>query len=244
MTTLYEISFMCISKQECDDKLKSYYKKNLEEIFQNRRKEFNFEIKTFTVKDKSYNTIKSTIQLFRKINLEEIKNKDKKNDKENDKENGKENDKENDKEKEKKKEIQKLNYCSINKEKLYSNITFIDSIGKFLDNSFYFIKYISNKNIAKTSIGETKVIEIARCGYNMENILEELGYKESNVRNDLGFYYQYKYYPIICIYGILRDNKHIFLQIRGYYNELNKDEILSKLDEITKLLSELFFMEN
>ena len=228
MTTLYEISFMCISKQECDDKLKSYYKKNLEEIFQNRRKEFNFEIKTFTVKDKSYNTIKSTIQLFRKINLEEINNKDK----------------ENDKEKEKKKEIQKLNYCSINKEKLYSNITFIDSIGKFLDNSFYFIKYISNKNIAKTSIGETKVIEIARCGYNMENILEELGYKESNVRHDLGFYYQYKYYPIICIYGILEDNKHIFLQIRGYYNELNKDEILSKLDEITKLLSELFFMEN
>jgi hypothetical protein len=219
---------MCISKQECDDKLKSYYKKNLEEIFQNRRKEFNFEIKTFTVKDKSYNTIKSTIQLFRKINLEEINDEDE----------------ENDKEKEKKKEIKKLNYCSINKEKLYSNITFIDSIGKFLDNSFYFIKYISNKNIAKTSIGETKVIEIARCGYNMENILEELGYKESNVRNDLGFYYQYKYYPIICIYGILEDNKHIFLQIRGYYNELNKDEILSKLDEITKLLSELFFMEN
>jgi hypothetical protein len=228
MTNLYEISFMCISKQECDDKLKSYYKKNLEEIFQNKRKEFNFEIKTFTVKDKSYNTIKSTIQLFRKINLEEINNKDK----------------ENDKEKEKKMEIKKLNYCSINKEKLYSNITFIDSIGKFLDNSFYFIKYISNKNIAKTSIGETKVIEIARCGYNMENILEELGYKESNVRNDLGFYYQYKYYPIICIYGIIEDNKHIFLQIRGYYNELNKEEILSKLDEITKLLSELFFMEN
>ena len=228
MTTLYEISFMCISKQECDNKLKSYYKKNLEEIFQNRRKEFNFEIKSFTVKDKSYNTIKSTIQLFRKINLKEINDEDE----------------ENDKEKEKKKEIKKLNYCSINKEKLYSNITFIDSIGKFLDNSFYFIKYISNKNIAKTSIGETKVIEIARCGYNMENILEELGYKESNVRNDLGFYYQYKYYPIICIYGILEDNKHIFLQIRGYYNELNKDEILSKLDEITKLLSELFFMEN
>ena len=228
MTTLYEISFMCISKQECDDKLKSYYKKNLEEIFQNKRKEFNFEIKTFTVKDKSYNTIKSTIQLFRKINLKEINDEDE----------------ENDKEKEKKKEIKKLNYCSINKEKLYSNITFIDSIGKFLDNSFYFIKYISNKNIAKTSIGETKVIEIARCGYNMENILEELGYKESSVRRDLGFYYQYKYYPIICIYGILEDNKHIFLQIRGYYNELNKDEILSKLDEITKLLSELFFMEN
>jgi hypothetical protein len=217
---------MCISKQECDDKLKSYYKKNLEEIFQNRRKEFNFEIKTFTVKDKSYNTIKSTIQLFRKIPVEEINNK------------------EDDQEKEKKKEIKKLNYCSINKEKLYSNITFIDSIGKFLDNSFYFIKYISNKNIAKTSIGETKVIEIARCGYNMENILEELGYKESSVRRDLGFYYQYKYYPIICIYGILENNKHIFLQIRGYYNELNKEEILSKLDEITKLLSELFFMEN
>ena len=226
MTTLYEISFMCISKQECDDKLKSYYKKNLEEIFQNRRKEFNFEIKTFTVKDKSYNTIKSTIQLLRKIPVEEINNK------------------EDDQEKEKKKEIKKLNYCSINKEKLYSNITFIDSIGKFLDNSFYFIKYISNKNIAKTSIGETKVIEIARCGYNMENILEELGYKESSVRKDLGFYYQYKYYPIICIYGIIEDNKHIFLQIRGYYNELNKEEILSKLDEITKLLSELFFMEN
>mgnify|MGYP006873164027 FL=1 len=228
MSTLYEISFMCISKQECDDKLKSYYKKNLEEIFQNERKQFNFEIKTFTVKDKSYNTIKSTIQLFRKISIEEINNKDK----------------ENDKEKEKKKEIKKINYCSINKEKLYSNITFIDSIGKFLDNSFYFLKYISNKNIAKTSIGETKVIEIARCGYNMENILGELGYKESNLRYDLGFYYQYKYYPIICIYGILENNKHIFLQIRGYYNDSNKEEILSKLDEITKLLSELFFMEN
>jgi len=228
MTTLYEISFVCISKQECDNKLKSYYKKNLEEIFQNERKEFNFEIKTFTVKDKSYNTIKSTIQLYRKISKEEIDNKGT----------------ENDKEKEQKKEIKKLNYCSINKEKLYSNITFIDSIGKFLDNSFYFIKYISNKNIAKTSIGETKVIEIARCGYNMENILGELGYKQSNVRYDLGFYYQYKYYPIICIYGILQDNKHIFLQIRGYYTELNKEEILSKIDEITKLLSELFFMEN
>jgi len=227
MTTLYEISFVCISKQECDNKLKSYYKKNLEEIFQNERKEFNFEIKTFTVKDKSYNTIKSTIQLFRKISKDEINQG-----------------KENDKEKEQKKEIKKLNYCSINKEKLYSNITFIDSIGKFLDNSFYFIKYISNKNIAKTSIGETKVIEIARCGYNMENILGELGYKQSNVRYDLGFYYQYKYYPIICIYGILQDNMHIFLQIRGYYTELNKEEILSKIDEITKLLSELFFMEN
>ena len=225
MTNLYEVSFLCISKQECEGEIKDYYKKNLEEIFQNERNKFNFEIKTFIVKDPNYKTVKSTLQLYRKLSDEEANTQNEP------KEKGKE-------------EIEnnKKFFCSINKEKLYSNISFIDSIGKFFDKSFYFIKYISNKNI-QSPIGKTKIIEIARCGYNMENILLELGYEESQKRINLGFYYQYKYYPIICIYGIVNGNKHIFLQVRGYYTELNKDEILSKINEVIKLLSELFLVK-
>ena len=130
----------------------------------------------------------------------------------------------------------------MNKEKLYSNITFYDSIGKFIEKSLYFVKYISNKNLNLEN-WETRVIEIARCGYNMEQILKDMGYEESKQLNDLGFFYQYKNFPIICIYGVVQDNQNIYLQIRGYYTENNKDEILEKLKYIAKELSNLFIIK-
>ena len=187
MSNLYEVSLLCVSKEECNQERKSYYKKTLEEIFQNARMKFNFEIKTFTVLDSIYKTINSTVQLYRKLTDEETnelsQNKNKeittnKIDKE--------------KEREKKEYNKKVNFCSLNKEKLYSNISFFDSIGKFFDKSTYFVKYISNKNIEPT-LGTTKIIEIARCGYNMENILKDMGYKQfGDAKNHFGFFYQYK----------------------------------------------------
>ena len=247
MSILYEVSFLCVSKEECDQVRKSYYKKTLEEIFQNPRMKFNFEIKTFVVLDRTYNTIKSTIQLYRKLSDEETNELTKKNDKNNEA-NSNENNKEKEKEKEKKEFNKKVNFCLINKEKLYSNISFYDSIGKFFDKSIYFVKYISNKNIQPT-LGTTKIIEIARCGYNMENILKDMGYTQNgDSKNHYGFFYQYKYYPIICIYGVsnVSENsviQNIFLQIKGYYNEVNKDEIIEKLNEVAKLLQDLFFIK-
>ena len=95
-----------------------------------------------------------------------------------------------------------------------------------------------------STIGETKIIEIARCGFNMEKILIEMGYEFIKLRKDLGFYYQYKYYPIICIYGIVTDIPNIFLQVRGYYTDSNKDEILEKLNIISKKLSDLFYIKS
>ena len=242
MSNLYEVSFLCVSKKECEVNKKDYYKKTLEEIFQNSRIKFNFEIKTFVVKDPVFNTIKSTIQLYRKLSDEETAELTKEEDKEKIK------DTENisiDKEKEKKEYNKKVNFCSLNKEKLYSNISFYDSIGKFFDKSFYFVKYISNKNIQPT-LGKTKTIEIARCGYNMENILKDMGYKQNGVKNHFGYFYQYKYYPIIGIYGIVRINdnlQNIFLQVKGYYNEMNKDEILEKLNVVSKQLKDLFYIK-
>ena len=174
MSILYEVSLIGISKQECDDNLKNMYKQNIEEIFQNERIKYDFEKKIFVIKDPQFDSIKSTVQLFRKLSNEEIgayykipQNTKDSADKEKDKE----------KEKEKKFLNQKINFCALNKEKLYSNISFYDTIGKFLENSIYFMKYISNKKI-DSMLGDTKIIEVARCGYNMENILKDLGYKE------------------------------------------------------------------
>ena len=233
MSILNEISFFCISKQECDDQLKKEYKENLREIFQNDRSKSNYEIKTFKIKSKNFHTDISTIKLYRKLFDDEIPtiNSDKNKDTENNKD------------KEKSEFNKKLYFCSLNKEKLYSNISFSDSLGKFLDNSPYFVKYISNKEISSAK-GGTKVIQIARCGFNMEKILKELGYEEDKDKKiNLGFYYQYKYYPIVGFYGILRDNKYIFLQVKGFYTEINKDEILEKLDEIENKLKDLFLIK-
>ena len=68
----------------------------------------------------------------------------------------------------------------------------------------------------------------------MENILKDLGYKESKVNFEVSFFYQYKYYPIICIYQIITGYSNIFLQIRGYYIDNTKDEIIGILNEIIK----------
>ena len=238
MSNLYEV-LLGISKQECDGDLRNVYKQHIEEIFQNERIKYDFEKKTFVIKDPQFDSIKSTIQLFRRFSDEE-KNEYIKNSQDNKDSTNKEKDKE--KEKEKNVLNQKINFCALNKEKLYSNITFYDSIGKFLENSIYFIKYISNKKI-DSILGDTKIIEVARCGYNMENILKDLGYKESKSNIELGFFYQYKYYPIICIYQIIKQSKNIFLQIKGYYNDNTKDEILEKLKIIVKQLSELFVIK-
>ena len=252
MSNLYEVSFLCISKEECDEQKKSFYKKVLAEIFQNGRCKYNYEIKNLVIKDPNFKTIKSTIQLYRKLNEEEVKEKVEKNKElEKEKEKGKETYKEKEKDKEAKKEIEKkkqkekiIEFCSLNKEKYFSNIYFCDSIGKFFDKSLYFVKYISNKNISSI-LGETKVIEIARCGHNMEKILKDMGYaEENNPINQFGFFYQYKYYPIIGIYGIIQSEKYIFLQIKGYYTENNKDEIKEKLKELINQLKDLFYIKN
>jgi hypothetical protein len=238
MANLYEISFLCISKKECDGELKAYYKKILEDIFQNERLRYGFEKKTFIIKDPQFNNTKSSIQLFRKLSDSEFNKKN---------EDNKNKDKDN-KDKDNKDKIEynkKVSFCAINKEKLYSNITFYDSIGKFLEKTLYFVKYISPKKVEleQSKLGETKIIEIARCGYNMENILKDLGYKESKVNCEVGFFYQYKYYPIICIYQIITGYSNIFLQIRGYYIDNTKDEIIGILNEIIKQLSEYFIIK-
>ena len=230
MTNLYEVSFLCISKKECDNDIKTYYKKILEDIFQNDRLKYSYEKKTFVIKDQYHNS-KSSIQLFRKLSDNEVAEIT----------NGQKEEKDI-KDIEKNEYNKKVGFCALNKEKLYSNITFYDSIGKFLEKTLYFVKYISNKKLV-SKLGETKIIEIARCGYNMENILKEMGYTESKVNSDVGFFYQYKYYPIICIYQIIRGYKNIFLQIRGYYNDNSKDEIIEKLNEIANQLSEYFLIK-
>ena len=253
MSNLYEISFLCISKQECSEEERNYYKHNIMEIFQNERINFNFEIKTLILEEPKYKTIKSTIQLYRRISDFEMQIINKKNEQKKSTDQNKpvNNQQEAEREKEKEKEKKenefnmRINFCYLNKEKLFSNITFCDNIGKFFEKSFYFIKYISNKVIESPlgSVGEAKIIDISRCGFNMEKILKEVGYKEKSTRQELGFCYQYKYYPIIGIYGIVEYNKNIFLQVKGYYNEKTKDEIVEKLNEIHKQLSELFLIK-
>ena len=233
MSNLNEVCFFCISKQECEEPLKKEYKENLRDIFQNERNKFNYEIKTFKIKSNIFHTDISTIKLYRKLFDEEVQTNN----------SDKNKDAENNKDKEKIDFNRKLNFCSLNKEKLYSNISFSDSIGKFLDNSTYFIKYISAKEI-NSAKGKANVIQIARCGFNMEYILKELGYEENkDKKTNLGFYYQYKYYPIIGIYQILKDSKYIYLQVKGFYTEINKDEILEKLNEIENKLKDLFIIK-
>ena len=59
MSNLYEVSFLCVSKEECVGAKKTYYKNVLREIFQNERCKYNFEIKNFIIKDPNFKTIKS-----------------------------------------------------------------------------------------------------------------------------------------------------------------------------------------
>ena len=114
MSNLYEVSLLGISKQECDGDLRNVYKQHIEEIFQNERIKYDFEKKTFVIKDPQFDSIKSTIQLFRRFSDEE-KNEYIKNSQDNKDSTNKEKDKE--KEKEKNVLNQKINFCALNKEK-------------------------------------------------------------------------------------------------------------------------------
>ena len=234
----YEVTFYCISKQcfkstnnDSYNNKKEELKNCLKEIFQNERKEYNFRVKTFSIVDPHYKSVQSMIQLYKKISLKEEKQQNIPSIK------GEE---EQEKEKIRK---EKIEYSSINKEELFSSINFNEKVGNFLNTSYYFVKYISNKKI-ESDFGETRMIEISRCGYNMEDIIKILGYQQTKVQDHCGFYYQYKYYPIICIYRKLSDGKtddgYVYLQIKGYYYEKNKDEILSILKNLYNSLSELF----
>ena len=49
-SNLYEVCFLCISKKECNKKLKEIYKKNLEEIFENERIESIMKLKHLLLK--------------------------------------------------------------------------------------------------------------------------------------------------------------------------------------------------
>ena len=42
----------------------------------------------------------------------------------------------------------------------------------------------------------------------------------------------------------MTDIKNIFLQVRGYYTDNNKDEILDKLNKVAKQLSDLFYIKS
>ena len=90
---------------------------------------------------------------------------------------------------------------------------------------------------------DTQIIEIARCGFNMGEILKNMGYIQAKENTLMGFYYQYKYFPIICYYTVFNE-ENIFLQVIGYYTEKTKKEIIQELDNIKTLLSELFYIKN
>ena len=90
---------------------------------------------------------------------------------------------------------------------------------------------------------DTRIVEIARCGFNMGEILKIMGY-EKKVSHPLnGFCYQYKYYPIICFYIKFNGDVHIYLQIIGYFTENTREEITAELDKIKEQLSELFYIK-
>ena len=225
----YEVTFYCISKQCFNNDVNEIKKKELKdflkELFQNEREPYNFKVKTFQIVDPNYKSVQSIIQLYNQIiPINNISPK---------------------KEEQEKDVIkkEKIENSNINKEELFSSISFNEKIGKFLNTSKYFVKYISNKKI-DSDFGETRMIEVSRCGYNMEEIVKVLGYQETRVQDHRGFFYQYKYYPIICIYRKLSDGKtddgYVYLQIKGYYYKKNKEEILNILNYLHKSLCELF----
>ena len=217
MQSLYEAKFLCISKAEATKEIKIVYQKRLSEIFQCERKIIDFLITPYELKDPKYDTVKSTIYFYTK-NIDNINTF--------------------------KKETKKV-FCTINKHENFKNITFLDQIGEFFDKSLYFVKYVNNIKINKIDNPnyDTKIVEFVRCGYNMGEILKNLGYNEKQNKLLKGFYYNYKYFPIMCYYLRFDNETNIFLQVVGYYNEGSKKEIIDELDKIKKQLSDLFYIK-
>ena len=240
MQSLYQSKFSCISKSKINDDTKKIYQKKLLEIFQNERKYINFIIVPYEYKDPQHNTVKSTIHFYKRTKY--IPLEPKPNETEEERKKRKEED-----EKRKKNDLEEIkkSFCALNKNEQFQNISFVDQIGNFFEKTLYFIKYIShtNANITNNSGYETKIVEIARCGFNMGEILVNMGYKESNNYASTGYFYQYKYYPIICFYARFGGEEHIFLQINGYYTENTKKEIIEELDKIKEQLTQLFFIK-
>ena len=230
--SLYQSRFFCISKGERTDNVKKVYQKRLSEIFQNERKPIDFIITTYQYIDPQYKTVKSSIKFYKKIFQSSI-------------------DKDNKVLEEKNNEELKKTFCASNKNENFKNISFLDQLGTFYDKTLYFIRYISNTRVTNTMY-DTQIIEIARCGFNMGEILKNMGYVQAKENTLMGFYYQYKYFPIICYYTSVfneeKDTKkkknYIFLQVIGYYTEKTKKEIIQELDNIKTLLSELFYIKN
>ena len=59
----------------------------------------------------------------------------------------------------------------------------------------------------------------------------------------MGFYYKYKYFPIVCLYARFKNETHIFLQVIGYYTESSKKEVISEMDKIKEQLKDLFYIK-
>lgn len=225
MQSLYESTIFCISKSQSDDIIKIVYQKRLSEIFQSERKPLNFLITPYILIDPKYETVKSTINLYTKNLAENIKDfkkpeninaiKDK----------------------------AKKTFCYMNKNDEYKNISFIDQISTFYEKTLFFIRYINNMGVDNPNY-ETKIVEISRCGFNMGEILKNMGYTEKENFYLVGYYYQYKYFPIICYYTKIQDEDHIFLKILGYYTENSKNEIISEMDKIKEQLGDLFYIQS
>lgn len=257
----YEVTLSCISKKEAKDSLKTYYRNILENLFHNEPKYFYFNVKTFSIKDIAYNSTASKILLYKKLDREKVSKqnvdiKDVSTIKQNNKNNiimlnnskdHKDNyiNKQNNKNIKDNKDNKSFKYYTeINKEKLYSTITFNEKLGQFLESSNYFIKHVSNKKI-EPSLGITRMIEIARCGCNMEDILIAMGYSQTDSIDNCCLYYQYKYYPIIALKKKFQgEPENIHLEIKGYYYENTKEEIEDILKDIKKSLNESFLFYN
>ena len=225
MQSLYESRFLCISKSKADDKTKYIYQKQLFDIFQCERQPLDFLITTYELRDPIYNTVKSTINLYTKniakVNIEEFTKDNISN---------------------LKKETKRF-FCTFNKNENFKNISFLEQIGEFYEKTLYFMRYANNIIKIENSDYDTKIVEISRCGYNMGEILENMGYKEKENKHLMGFYYKYKYFPIICLYARIKEETHIFLQIIGYYTESSKKEIISEMDKIKEQLKNLFYIK-
>ncbi len=178
--SLYQARFFCISKGERTKDVKKVYQKRLSEIFQNERKPIDFIITTYQYIDPQYKTVKSSIKFYKKIFQSNIDIDDKVLE-------------------EKNNEELKKTFCASNKNENFKNISFLDQLGTFYDKTLYFIRYISNTRVTNTMY-DTQIIEIARCGFNMGEILKNMGYIQAKENTLMGFYYQYKYFPIICYY--------------------------------------------
>ena len=225
MQSLYESTIFCISKSQSDDIIKIVYQKRLSEIFQSERKPLNFLITPYILIDPKYETVKSTINLYTKNlagNIEDFEKPENIN---------------------AIKDKAKKTFCYMNKNDEYKNISFIDQISIFYEKTLFFIRYINNMGVDNPNY-ETKIVEISRCGFNMGEILKNMGYTEKENFSLVGYYYQYKYFPIICYYTKIQDEDHIFLKILGYYTENSKNEIISEMDKIKEQLGDLFYIQS